>query len=171
MSLSVCSQHLALKTAACIVDVQSKYLSASGICSYLTFFFEPILFPFYGILNCITLAYLSFLVLCFYDRDIYAKTCKSLHQHRRASWKPHLPAHPLACPPAPISAEPSTIPFLERNLESQLAWMNLLWVLSSCPPTSASPRISPSLLCKIREAANPTLTSKGNLKNTWSKNC
>lgn len=85
MSLSVWSQHLALQTASCIVDAQSKYLSATGICSYLKFFFEPILFSFYGISNCFTLGYLSFLVLCFYDRDIYAKMCKSLHPHRRAS--------------------------------------------------------------------------------------
>lgn len=65
--------------ASWIVNAQSKYLSATGICSYLKFFFEPVLFSFYGVLNCIALGYLSFLVLCFYDRDIYAKMYQSSH--------------------------------------------------------------------------------------------
>lgn len=82
MSFSVCSQHLALQTASCTMDAQPEYPSATGVCTYLKFFFESILFSLYCILNCITLAYLSFLVLCFYDRDIYSQTCKSLHPHR-----------------------------------------------------------------------------------------
>ena len=44
-------------------------------------------------------------------------------------------------------------------------------LLSSHLRLPASAAISPSLLSKIKEAANRTLTSKGNLKNTWSKNC
>lgn len=46
LSCSVCSQNLALQKASCIVDAQSKYLSAPGACIYLQFFFEPILFSF-----------------------------------------------------------------------------------------------------------------------------